>query len=614
MPPCANRPRNRPATLAVGTGWQNALVLAAWTAGIQGLFLAETAHSLPFRFPLIDAASYHRQALDILAGIGPSGAFWQPPGYPCFLAGLARLFGPEPACLRTAQALLLAPILTLLTWRIGLRVLPPAWSFLAGLFVAVTGPLLFYCSQLLAAAPTAVLVAAVLLLALRATEKPSVARWAVTGIALGFATLFVAPTVALAPVLIVFAGLADAPRRIRVLQAASVLAGLLVVTTPVTLRNHAACGRWVWISANSGANFYIGNNPNWETTLTAMPELDWNKLLRIPYLQDPTIRNPVDADRYFQRQAIREALHEPSAFCSRLVRKALAFWHGRELPRNIDITGWRDQSRLLQLSVWHAGVYFPTGLLVPFALAGVIALRRKRAAILLAGCAVSFSLLVALFFPCSRYRLPVLPLIVVLACAGAHILACAVRARNLRASGAWVALLLLAGLAANGPMQWPTDAVRYDAHLWYAIGAGAQVRNDSSTAQCCYKQALRLDPSLADARFNLGRLYADQQDPARAEACYESATAIRPDHDRAHVNLAILLAARNQTEAALRHLALAETVNPRNAEAWYNHAALLIRAGRKADALAPLEQASRLNPQYSPQYRALQTALQSSSR
>lgn len=614
MPPSVNHPRNRSANLAVGAGWQTALVLVAWAAGIQGLFLAETAHSLPFRFPLIDAASYHRQALDILAGIGHSGAFWQPPGYPCFLAGLARLFGSEPACLRTAQALLLAPILTLLTWRIGLRVLPPAWSFLAGLSVAATGPLLFYCSQLLAAAPTAVLVASVLLLALRATEKPSVARWAVTGIALGLATLCVAPAVALAPVLIVFAWLAGAPRRIRVLRAASVLAGLLLVTTPVTLRNHAACGRWVWISANSGANFYIGNNPNWETTLTAMPELDWNKLLRIPYLQDPTIRNPVDADRYFQRQAIREALREPSAFCSRLVRKALAFWHGRELPRNIDITGWRDQSRLLQLSVWHAGVYFPTGLLVPFALAGAIALRRKRAAVLLAGSAVSFGILVALFFPCSRYRLPALPLIVVLACAGAHILVCTVRARNLRASGTWVALLLLTGLAANGPMQWPTEAVRYDAHLWYAIGTGAQVRNDSSTARHCYEQALRLDPSLADARFNLGRLYADQQDPARAEACYESATAIRPDHDRAHVNLAILLAARNQTEAALRHLALAETVNPRNAEAWYNHAALLIRAGRKADALAPLEQASRLNPQYSPQYRALQTALQSSSR
>jgi tetratricopeptide (TPR) repeat protein len=602
------------ANLATGTGWQSVLALAGWAAGIQIIFLAETSHSLLFRFPLIDAASYHRQALDILAGIGQPGAFWQPPGYPCFLAGLARLFGSDPACLQTAQALLLAPAVSLLTWRIGLRLLPPAWAFLAGLSVAATGPLLFYHSQLLAAAPAAVLVSSAILLALRATEKPSVARWAATGAALGLAALCVAPAVALAPALAAFAWSSAAPRRIRALRAASLLAGLLLITTPVTLRNHAACGRWVWISANSGANFYIGNNHNWETTLTAMPELDWNKLLRIPYLQDPTIRNPVDADRYFQRLTLQEALREPGAFCSRLARKALAFWHGRELPRNIDFTGWRDPSRLLQLSVWHAGVYFPTGVLVPLALVGTLALRRKRTAVLLAVSAVSFGLLVALFFPCSRYRLPVLPLIVVLACAGAHALACAVRARNLRASGTWVALLLLAGLAANRPLRWPTDAIRYDAHLWYAVGAGAQVRNDLPTARRCYEQALRFDPSLADARFNLGRLYADQQDPARAEACYESATALRPDHDRAHVNLAILLAARNQTDAALRHLALAETVNPRNAEAWYNHAALLIRAGRKADALAPLEQASQLNPQYIPQCRALQAALQTSSR
>ena len=601
------QPRVTLAGLFTGNGWRTGLVLAAFAVAVQAVFLLETADSLIFRYPLLDAATYYQQALDILAGKGTPGAFWQPPGYPCFLAGISRLAGTDLAAIRSAQALLLAPVAALLLWRVGRRVLSPGWAFAASIAACLTGPLLFYHSQLLAAATAATLITAAMLLALRAREQPSTLRWLAAGLTVGCAALVVATTAVLLPVLVMFAWCDTAPRRARFLRVAAVIAGLLAVTAPVVIRNHAICGRWVWISANSGTNFYLGNNRNWERTLTAMPELDWNQLLRRPFLQSQ-VRSAAGADHQFQHMALQEARQNPAAFAARLARKSLVFWHGREIPRNIDIYGWRDQSMLLCATVWRAGICFPNGLLVPLALVGAVALRRRREGQLLVAGIVVFGLLVSLYFPCSRYRVPVLPLVVVLACAGAQALQAAVRERRWQVAGALATLACVAGVAANAPLHWPTDRVRYDAHLWYAVGAGAGADGDLDTARMCYQKALEIDPQFADVQFNLGTLYARQQDAARAEACYEAALVARPDHDKARANLALLLAARGQDESALQQLLRAESDNPLNAEAFFRHAALLLRLGRKDEALVPLNRATAFNPDYLIQYRALETA------
>jgi tetratricopeptide (TPR) repeat protein len=165
-------------------------------------------------------------------------------------------------------------------------------------------------------------------------------------------------------------------------------------------------------------------------------------------------------------------------------------------------------------------------------------------------------------------------------------------------------------VAANRPLHWPTDAIRYDAHLWNAIGVAADVRRDTATAKTCYEEAVRRDPRLADAQFDLGTIFARQKDRVRAEACYEAAIAARADHDRARVNLAIHLADRGEIAPALQHLSMAEALNPLNAEAFANHAAILQRAGRNEEALEKLVRAAELDGRYRALCRSLQQALE----
>ncbi len=592
------------------TGWRTGLVLAGFALLVQGVFLAETAGSLLFRYPLVDAAAYYQQALAIASGHGTApGAFWQPPLYPYLLAELLRMAGTDPLILRAAQALVLAPLTAVLLWRVARRVLAPAWSLACGLAVSATGPLFFYQAHLLPAAPAAALLTGILLLALRALERPTVWRWLTAGIVTGLATLCVGTCGALLPVLMVYAWLSGSTRRGRVLRAAAPLVGVLFVLTPVALRNQEASGRWVWISTNDGVNLYIGNNRDWDVTLAAQPGLDWDKLVRLPR-QQGNIMNAADADHYFRLLAWQDAARTPIAAMTRLARKALVFWHGREIPRNLDIYGWRNQSLLLRVAVWRkAGVCFPIGCLVPLALVGALALLRRRAGSLMVLSAVAFGLLVALYFPCSRYRAPVLPVLVLCAGAGLQALCAALAARRWLAVGVCVALVLATGVAVNRPFCWPTDRTCYRAQIWNAIGAAADVRGDLATAASCFTNSLQADPQFADALFNLGTVFGRRKNVDQAMACYEAAIAARPDHDKARINLALHLAARGDLAAAFQQLSMAETVNPLNAEAFCNHAALKLRAGRKEEALLLLGRAAALDASRRPAYKALERSL-----
>lgn len=596
--------------LAEGAGWRTALALSLIALGVQAVFLWETADSLLFRYPLVDAATCLSQAQSIASGSGMPGAYWQAPGYPYALALLVRVCGGASVlALRAAQALLLAPLLSVLTWRLGRHLLPATWAFAAGVATAWVGPLLFYASQFLPAYPAALLVTAALLAALGAAERPAGWRWLLAGALAGLGTVTVATVSAVWPVLMAVAWRSSPAGRNRLRYGLALALGAALPLLPVTLHNVLETGRWVWLSTNGDINFYIGNSRGWEQSLTAMPGLDWDQLARRPY-EKGGAGSEAEAERWFRREALRDMWSEPGRAASTLALKAAAFWHGRELPRNIDLYGWRGASRLLRAAVWRRGVCFPTGLIVPLACVGALALLRRREGFLVAGSVLCFGLLVALFFPCSRYRVPVLPALVVLAAAGLHAWVLALRGRRWGKAAALGLAACAAGVLANGPLSWPTDRVRYDARLLNAIGASADVwGRDLATAQACHEGSLLLDPDDADAHFDLGTVCERRGDKLRAEACYRDALASRPDHDKAHVNLALLLFGQGKLKESLEHLTQAEALNPRNANAWHNHAAILLQVGHRHEAAEALRRAADLDPRYRAKYQLLLQAL-----
>ncbi len=547
---------------------------------VQALFLLETAARPSFLFPLIDSASYHRQALAILAGNTPEEPFWQPPAYPYFLAAVYDVVGTKLIVARAVHALLGILLVGLTFWIARRLSLSARQACAAALVVALCGPLVFYASQLLPAVPAAVMLLLALGLVLRADRRGTAWAWLWAGLSIGLATITVVNILVLLPVAAVLAWRrTDSSKRCSVFGVQSkrmglLLAGVLLVIGSVSVRNRVVGKAWVTISTNGGINFYIGNNAHDEVSLSTQPGTDWERLSRLPWMAGA--KTPVEAERWYWRESRLYALQNPGHFLRRVWDKLLAFWHGREVPRNFDLYGWRGESRLLAVLVGPGpGLFVPGGILIPLGLLGLgLALRRGRAACTAAVTVLLFSLSVALVFPASRYRVPILPLMAIFAVLAAGWLWDQARTRCWGWLGAGLAALALLLLLANRPLAWPTDRVRYNAHLQNAMGAAMDVRGDLKGAEAAYRAALDIDPEFADAWFNLGTVKGRHGDLVGAQSCYRRAIVLRPDQERARVNLGVVLFRAGQTAAARSELETAISLNPFNQEAIRNLQAL----------------------------------------
>jgi protein O-mannosyl-transferase len=122
----------------------------------------------------------------------------------------------------------------------------------------------------------------------------------------------------------------------------------------------------------------------------------------------------------------------------------------------------------------------------------------------------------------------------------------------------------------------------------------AQGRVDEAIGH--YREALRLDPTYADAYNNLGVLLARQGNAAEARRQYEEALRYRPRHADALYNLGRLEAAEGHVDRALAHLGSALEANPELDGAYYSRANILAASGRFPEAEADFRSALRLRP------------------
>ena len=143
-------------------------------------------------------------------------------------------------------------------------------------------------------------------------------------------------------------------------------------------------------------------------------------------------------------------------------------------------------------------------------------------------------------------------------------------------------------VAATPPPQ-PTRSAKE----WFDLACEL---DPASPDEAChaYEQALALDPGLADAHVNLGRLLHAGGDAARAERHYRAAIHHAPSDAIAHFNLAGLLeeTGRATDAVAVYHQALA--AEPDFADAHYNLGLLLDALGRRPAAMTHLRTARRL--------------------
>lgn len=543
-------------------GW----LVFALALALRVAYIFEADASPLFEHPAVDAKTYTHHAQRLAAGnwlgIG-EGPFWQPPLYPYFLGAVKVLF-PESFfyAVRFVQALLGA-LVCAMSWWIGRALFNPAVGLLAGIGAALCGPLIFFDGELLPASLAAFVDLLALVVLLRVWRRPS--RWGFlgAGAAFGVGALAV-PTVLTFAVAVPIVLLWRAPRRQGLIWTGAFGLGVILAVTPVAWRNWAIGGDGVGISYNAGINLYIGNNPDYAETVAIRPGWEWDELVTQPARAG--IERPSAKSAYFAERAWDYIKGDPTGWLGLMGHKLGAFWHGDERGRNQPIYFWRTYSNVLSATLWKAGIAFPFGLVAPLALWGMLLSLRRVGPTWPLLYVLSYCLGVVAFFVAARYRVPVLPVLLVFAAYGLWALWDWVRAGRWRSLGLGLAVCLAFAFAANShlaPMDMEGDAAIH---------------------------------------YNLGNAYAEAGDKKRALAAFERAVAEDPEYWQAWLNLGGVKAALGDLIGGGEIFARVAQKAPRQVEPWMNLAHVRIMQRDLEGAFSCYESALAANPKLLPAY------------
>ncbi len=579
-----------------------ALAIVALVAlSVRLIYLAEIQTSPFFHVPVIDAEAYDAMARRIAAGDleGGKTAFWQAPLYPYFLAAL-RSLAMGSIGVRVVQ-FVLGTLTAVLLAGLAARLLGRRAGLMAGLGAALYGPLLFFESRLLAPSLILFLNVAGLVALDRARASTRLGPRVLAGVLFGLAALARPDAFLVALVLGVGLGVMErrqapspAGRRAAGRRAVAFLAAALLVTLAATARNWIVARDLVWVSSNGGINFYLGNNAESDQTIEIRPGLEWAALVERPHLEAGLTRAS-DRSRFFYREAGRFIRQEPLAWASLMAKKTARFFAGYEIRRNEDAYEFRRESRLLSFLLWRAGSFgFPFGLVSPLALMGAVLLwprRRDLAHVYLY--AGAYALAVIAFFVTARYRLPVVPALLILAAGAVDWVLARRRVPGtvFRFALVGIALALILNLNAATP--------RIDAsgEYWRLFATAEFERGNYAQAIVAQARALEADPERAELHYDQGIYLAAAGDTAGAVAAYRQAIALAPDFGEPKVNLGNLLVRAGDYRTAVRLFIEAAVTDPNLVPAQIAVGNAFLNSGHPDSALARFDRAATLDPE-----------------
>ncbi|MFQ6008248.1 MAG: hypothetical protein ACE5K8_04775, partial [Candidatus Zixiibacteriota bacterium] len=199
---------------------------------------------------------------------------------------------------------------------------------------------------------------------------------------------------------------------------ASFVFGAVLIIAPVSVRNLAVAGDFVLIASQGGINLYIGNNPSADGVSAVLPEpLGHNWQMRdITYQAEQEAGRrlkPSEVSAFWTQKAVNWITAHPWDFIRLYAKKLYHSISNREISNNRGLAWFFHQVPILRFNPLSFGILFA------FAVAGVVmGFRRFRLVRLLLLLIVAYTLLAALFFFNSRFRLPLLPYYFVLSAFG----------------------------------------------------------------------------------------------------------------------------------------------------------------------------------------------------
>ncbi|MCD4691089.1 glycosyltransferase family 39 protein, partial [bacterium] len=385
-------------------------------------------------------------------------------------------------------------------------------------------------------------------------------------------------------------GKGNGETRASVFRAAGLLiAGAVLVVAPMTIMNMVAADDFVLTSSNGGINFWIGNNHGADGTFlvpqSMRVDLYGTSKMAAEVALGRSLK-PSEVSSYWFDKGLDFVTSQPGAELKLLGRKLVLFWNAYEIPNHYDLNYFRQESKVLGLNP------FLFSWIVPLGFMGMYVSRRhwrKHLVLYVFGVAYVVSLLP--FFITSRYRLPIVPVMIVFC---AHALWWIWRRVAARERHGWVvpAVVLVASLIiVNLPL------VDFSLGPQYAtIGQVYRDAGDYEEAARYYRLAIEESPEFDLAYNSLGSVLSRMGRSYEAERALLKALDINPNLASSHSNLGLVYMQTERLDQAKRSLLRATQEDPNLKPAWDNLAKLGIMTQDAFMAVSALEQSLRLDP------------------
>lgn len=603
-----------------------AIVLVV-AAALRVAYLAEIVHEPGFSHPIYDPEYNEHWAQGIATGdwTPPQGVndpeirttpHGRPPGYPWFLSAIYIVFGVNDYAPRLVQ-MLLGVLNALLLYLLGKRLFGTAVGFVAGLFMA-TYWVFPYFEGILTYPALVVFLLLCLILTLERWLHSRLLRWAATAGALLGCFALLRPNVLLfAPVLAVWMVWVlwrkPLPYRHILLSLTVLTASCVAVLCPAFVRNYIVAKDVVFISSYGGINLYVGNHPEASLVEPQIPELmelagienwtcfDYPAIVRgIAAKEGKEHISFSEANSYFYDKAFVFIREQPGVFLKNLFRKGLLFWGPYEITNDTVMEYDKEFSLVLRFLPgfpWFAALFcFGSGIVL-FCRNTHETTPNKNAralVVLLWLYTVTYFLSVILYFVAGRYRVPIIPVLLLFGAVGVVWFGNAVKEKALPKITIGLISLVVLAIA----FHWNPTGYTPRESTWHLRTAMAySAAGEDNQAEAEYRKALELGASASVVYANLGRLHIARGEQEEGIDLYRKGLLQNPHNAVIHNNLGYELSQEGKLPEAAEHFEHAVQSNPRFALAQINLGNTLFDMGDVDQALSHLQQAAVITPE-----------------
>lgn len=560
---------------------------------IRMIYLYEVSKSPTFLIPIIDSKAYDMIARELVEERNMSTHFfYQAFFYPFFLSIIYFLSNTSIVCAKVIQVSIGA-IACVLTFFMGQKVFDRRTGILAGVIIALYGPLIAFEGELLATSLASFWTLVLLHLFLKADNKKGDFFYFVLGLCGGLSIItratFIPFFVAASCWLVYALNRSSMVWWMIAGKYAFILAGFLFIIIPVSLQSLIITGSFSPLPASGALNFYMGNNPEISEIMAARPGGRWEELLSLPLRHGA--KSMEDANKYYRQQVLNYALTEPVHFLFRLGRKTVHFFSSREIPSNFDLYLSRKYSKLFSILTWKIhGFGFPFGVLMPMAILGLVLSWRKIPMPIMLFL-ILYPSAIILVFVTARYRAPMVPVLAVLAAAGCLRMIEKIKEKQWRHTAAMAGIVVVIGLLSSIAGPFSAEKLNFEAEMYYSLGSEKAEKGNIEEGISDLKKAIQLDPEYTAAYHNLGGILFKAGRADEALTYFMKALEINSRLTSIHSNIGHTLLKLGRTDQAISHFMAEIQITPYDLNAYYSLGNVLMQRGEFEKAAGYLRKA-----------------------